>query len=63
MVREVVKATGDIITVAGTGIAGDTGDGRNRSRTEHTAHVAIDSEGDLFIEDSINNRIYEVAPR
>ena len=61
MIREVVKATGDIITVAGNGTAGYSGDGGPATAAELNSPngVAVDSAGDLFIADSGNN----VSPR
>ncbi len=63
-VREIVAATGDIITVAGTGTAGDTGDGGDATAAELNAppRIAIDSAGDLFITDATGNVIREVTP-
>ncbi len=62
VVREVVKATGDIITVAGNGIAGYKGDGGSATAAELNAPdgLAVDSAGDLFISDKNNNVIREV---
>ena len=63
MIREVVKATGDIITVAGNGTAGYSGDGGPATAAElnDPNGVAVDSAGDLFIADSGNNVIREVV--
>jgi sugar lactone lactonase YvrE len=63
VVREIVKATGAIITVAGNGIAGYTGDAGSPTDAElHTpAGVAVDSEGNLFISDWANNVVREVV--
>ena len=54
VVREVVKATGDIITVAGNGTAGYSGDGGPATAAELNGPdgVAVDSAGDLFIADT-----------
>ena len=64
VVREVVKATGDIITVAGDGTAGYSGDGGPATAAELDAPslVAVDSAGDLFIADTYNNAVREVTP-
>ncbi len=64
MVREVVKATGDIITVAGDGTAGYSGDNGPATAAEldNPVRVAVDSAGDLFISDSYNNVVREVTP-
>ncbi len=53
VIREVVKATGDIITVAGNGTAGYSGDNGPATAAEldHPVSVAVDSAGDLFIAD------------
>ncbi len=53
-VREVVKATGDIITVAGNGTAGYSGDNGPATAAEmdNPGRVAFDSAGDMFIADS-----------
>ena len=62
MVREVVKATGNIITVAGEGIAGYSGDGGPATAAELDGPdgLAVNSAGDLFIADAQNNVIREV---
>jgi hypothetical protein len=64
VVREVVKATGDIITVAGDGTAGYSGDNGPATAAEldNPYRVAVDSAGDLFIADGSNNVIREVTP-
>ena len=58
------RATGDIITVVGNGIAGYSGDGGPATAAEldGPGHIAVDSVGDLFISDSYNNRIRQVSP-
>jgi hypothetical protein len=62
-VREVVQATGYIITVAGTGSAGYSGDGATATSAQLNSpvSVAVDSSGDLFIADSGNNVVREVV--
>ena len=64
MVREVVKATGDIITVAGNGTAGYSGDNGPATAAElnDPGRVAVDSAGDLFIADRNNNVVREFTP-
>ncbi len=64
VVREVVAATGDIITVAGTGTAGYSGDNGPATAAEMNdpGRVAVDTAGDLFIADAKNNRVREVGP-
>ena len=63
VVREVVKSTGNIITVAGDGKAGYSGDQGPATSAELDSpnSVAVDSAGDLFISDAGNNRIREVV--
>ena len=63
MIREVVKATGDIITVAGNGTRGYSGDNGPATAAEldDPDGVAVDSAGDLFIADTYNNVIREVV--
>jgi len=48
-----------ITTVAGSGKAGYAGDGgpATEARMNSPEHVAVDAEGNLFIEDTGNNRI------
>ena len=62
-IREVVKSTGTIITVAGTGPSGYNGD--NIAATSAMLSVpyavAVDSSGNLYIADGFNNRIREVV--
>ena len=63
VVREVVKATGDIVTVAGNGTAGYTGNHGHATAAEldEPDGVAVDSAGDVFIADSYNEVIREVV--
>jgi hypothetical protein len=67
-VREVNRATGVITTVAGNGFdagtgtggySGDNGQATAAELNEPTG-VAVDSTGDLFIADFVNNRVREV---
>ena len=62
-IREVLQSTGNILTVAGTGTAGYSGDGgqSNSAMVNYPGGVAVDSNGNLFIADSSNQRIREVA--
>src|SRR5581483_675847 len=62
-VREVVAATGVITTVAGTGTFGYNGEGGLATGAElaFPEGVAVDGAGDLFIADTANNRVREVA--
>ncbi len=62
VVREVNHATGVITTVAGNGTAGYSGDGGQATAAELKGPrgIAVDSAGDLFIDDCWNNVIREV---
>ena len=62
-VRAVELATGVIETVAGNGQPGATGDGGNaRAASLHRPFgIALDSRGDLFIADTLNNVIRKVS--
>jgi hypothetical protein len=61
-IREVVQATGDIATVAGTGTAGYSGDGglATSAQLNGPDGVGVDASGDLFIADTGNNCIRKV---
>jgi len=61
-IREVVQATGNIITVAGNGIAGYSGDGgiASAAQLNGPVSIALDANGNLFIADAGNNAIREV---
>ncbi|MGP8244783.1 MAG: IPT/TIG domain-containing protein [Bryobacteraceae bacterium] len=63
-VRKVDASTGIITTVAGNGNAGYSGDGVGATESSLWLPyaLAMDSAGDLFIADSLNCRIREVAP-
>ncbi|MGH9498984.1 MAG: hypothetical protein ACRD3L_07550 [Terriglobales bacterium] len=52
-------AVGDLSTVAGTGVAGYTGDNGPGTQAElhHPFSVAADHAGNVYIADSLNNRI------
>jgi hypothetical protein len=58
-VREVVQATGRIVTVAGTGAAGYNSDGvaATTARLSGPAGLALDAAGNLFIAEPGNNRV------
>jgi uncharacterized protein YjiK len=62
-VREVNHSTGVITTVAGTGIAGYSGDGSQATAAMLSGPdgVAVDSSGNLYIADTNNNRIRKVV--
>ncbi len=61
-VREVFP-DGIIATIAGNGIAGDTGNGGSAvdAELDHPEGVAVDSSGDVFIADTGNNEVREVT--
>src|SRR5581483_9521890 len=61
-IREVVQATGDIVTVAGNGNFGYSGDGgpATSAQLDYAIGVAVDATDDLFIADTYNNRVREV---
>jgi sugar lactone lactonase YvrE len=61
--RMVVKATGYIITVAGTGTAGYNGDNMNAlsARLYYPHGIAIDASGNILFSDSYNSRIRMVS--
>lgn len=63
VIREVVKSTGNIITVAGSGIAGFAGDGSTATaaQLDTPTGIAVDASGNLYIADSHNNRIRKVS--
>lgn len=63
VVREVAAATGDISTVAGSGIPGYDGDGGPATDAELNSpdSVAVDSAGNLWIADSENDVVREVS--
>jgi sugar lactone lactonase YvrE len=62
-VRRVDRATGRISTIAGTGAAGFSGDGRPGwgASLRYPAGLAIDRAGNLYIADSENGRIRRVS--
>lgn len=63
VIRELVQATGNIVTVAGTGIAGFYGDGgaATAAQLDTPVGVAVGTDGSLYIADSHNNRIRKVT--
>jgi len=58
-----VTAGGTIRTLAGTGYQGYSGDGiaANKSQLYGPQSVAVDSSGDVYIADSMNNRVRMVS--
>jgi len=59
VVRKVTALTGIIMTYAGTGTAGFTGDGgaATSARLDGPQAVRLNSAGDLYVADTVNNRI------
>jgi uncharacterized repeat protein (TIGR01451 family) len=62
-IRKVTPA-GIISTVAGTGVAGYSGDGGSGTLAQinQPAGLAVDVAGNLYIADQLNNRIRKLAP-
>jgi sugar lactone lactonase YvrE len=62
-IRKVTALTGIITTFAGTGVAGFSGDGGPATSARLNAPEAchLSSSGDLYIADTVNNRIRRVA--
>jgi sugar lactone lactonase YvrE len=61
-IRKVDAATGTLVTVAGSGILGFSGDGGPAiaASLQLPSGVAADTAGNLFISDTLNNRIRRV---
>ena len=59
-----VSPSGIISTVAGTGVAGFSGDEgmATMARLNFPAHVVLDQAGNLFITDAFNHRVRKVSP-
>ena len=64
-IRKVDYSTGVITTVAGTGMSGYSGDGGlpTEAQLNRPQHVALDGAGNLYIADTLNNRIRRVSPQ
>ena len=62
-IRQVVRSTGNVIVVAGSGAAGFEGDGGPAaSASLHgPSAVAVARNGDLYVADTLNNRIRMIA--
>ncbi len=62
VVREMVHATGQMVTVAGSGVLGYSGDGGSATaaKLQFVTGIAVDASGNLYIADTNNNRIREV---
>jgi len=63
VIREVTASTGDISTIAGTGVAGYSGDGSTATSAilDYPTAVAVDSNGNVYIADTNNHRIREIT--
>ncbi len=59
-----VTPSGVILTVAGTGLPGFSGDGgpARQARLNHPMGVAVDRQGNLYIADTQNHRLRKVTP-
>jgi large repetitive protein len=64
VIREVDAVTGNIRTVAGTGVAGFNGDGQTATTSKLNSpwNLAVAQDGSLYIADMTNNRIRKVNP-
>jgi sugar lactone lactonase YvrE len=59
-----VNASGDIVTIAGTGAAGFSGDGGSAKNAQLNwpAALAFADDGTLYVSDMLNNRIRKITP-
>ena len=64
VIRKVTAASGIITTIAGNSTAGYSGDGKSALLAElfQPKGVAVDSAGNVYISDTLNNRIRMVTP-
>ena len=62
-VREIVAKTGVIVTVAGTGVAGFSGDGRaaTAAQLDLPTALAVDASGNVYVADTKNHRVRRIA--
>ena len=58
-IRMVTKRTGIIVTIAGTGVSGNSGDWGNATGAKlcYPHGVAVDESGNIYIADTFNNRM------
>jgi hypothetical protein len=61
-IREINKATGDITTIAGNGIPADLDGNAAPVELNNPLGVTVDAAGDVYIADTGDQRILEVAP-
>jgi hypothetical protein len=63
VVREVIKLSGNIVTLAGTGIAGFSGDNgpATSAQLDTPTGIAVDATGNIYIADSHNQRIRKLT--
>jgi len=63
-VLRVAPGAAAVVTVAGSGSAGNTGDGgpATAAQLNQPCACAVDTAGNLFIADTLNNRIRQVTP-
>jgi len=63
VIREVVKSSGNIVTIAGTGAPGYSGDGAaaTSAMLAYPTAVALDSNTNIYIADTNNHRIREIT--
>ncbi len=62
VIREVLASSGNIVTIAGTGLAGFSGEGSTATSAalNYPAAVAVDSNGNVYIADTNNHRIRKI---
>jgi sugar lactone lactonase YvrE len=62
-IRKLNLRTNAIVTLAGTGTAGFSGDGGpgTSAQVHNPAHLVVDTGGNVFFADSMNNRIRKIA--